>query len=111
MKNIKYKKGQTVKLTVINAGNMLVGYMAENPTSGRRIYQRETIDNPKINDSISISDSFRGAKEELMLLAASCGKSVDVNFLIEIDGVDAYRVAEKIPKFGCKSWPMTFTRT
>lgn len=110
MQKIKYKDGQNVTLTVIQPANMLLAYLAEGPASGRKIYGRETFDNPKIQDRISISPSLRTGKEELMMIAANCVSDGQIEFLIEIDNTDAYRVSEEIPQYGCKSWTVGFEK-
>ena len=108
MNTVNYKPGDRVTMTVRRADNVLLGYLADSGVSRRKVYERMTDNNPSLRDEIDISPSLGTQAVDLLMSSINFTSGGKVEFLIEVDGRDAFRVEEDLPEYNSKSWHVIF---
>jgi hypothetical protein len=111
MATVKYKAGDRVTMTVTRADNILLGHVAETATVRRKIYERMTDYDPKFHDEIDLMPSFRSANQDMLMTAINFTGGGQIEFLIEVNGKDEFRVSENLGQNKSKSWLVSFQKT
>ncbi|KIG17057.1 hypothetical protein DB30_03654 [Enhygromyxa salina] len=108
---MKYKQGDRVTMTVTRADNILLGHLAESNTVRRKIYERMTDYDLKFQDEIDLTPAFRSSSHDMLMTAINCSGGGQIEFLIEVNGKDQFRVSEKLGQNKSKSWLVTFQKS
>ncbi|PRP94844.1 hypothetical protein [Enhygromyxa salina] len=111
MATVKYKAGDRVTMTVTRADNVLLGYLAESTNVRRKIYERMTDYDARFQDEIDLTPSFRSGNQDMLVTAINCSSAGHVEFLIEVNGKDQYRVSETLGQNKSKSWHVNFQKS
>lgn len=108
---VKYKKGDRLTMRVVHADNLLLGYLVESTTIRRKVYERMTDYDPQFQDEVDITPGLRGAKQDMLLTGINFTGGGQIEFMIEVNGADKFRVAESLNQNSSKSWHVIFEKT